>query len=96
MGASILSLISFEKNMSASTKWTNLKLLCISQRIWKLLFLKDQRSGAHKFTSQSRHWHGDTRFSWLEDNDLSLRDRHCLFLTCSYGDNPILLAQYLC
>ena len=27
------------------------------------------------------HWHGDARFSWLEDNDLPPRCRHCIFLT---------------
>ena len=54
-----------------------------------LLLSKEEGSGAQKLTSQNGHWHDDARFSWLPDNDLPDRCRHCLFLTCSYRDNPI-------
>ena len=40
-------------------------------------------------TNRNGHWDGDARLSWLEDNEFSLRLRHCLFLTSSYRDNPI-------
>ena len=39
--------------------------------------------------NQNGHWHGDARFSWIENEDLPPRYRHCLFLTRSYKDNPI-------
>ena len=32
-------------------------------------------------TNKNSHGHGEARFSWLEDNDLPLRCRRCLFLT---------------
>ena len=44
-------------------------------------------------TNQNGHWHGDARFSWLEDNDLPLHCRRCLFLTSSYQSNPIFFTQ---
>ena len=50
---------------------------------------KEQRSGAQKLTNHNGHWHDDSRFSRLLDNDLPLRCRHCLFLTCSYRDSLI-------
>ena len=33
----------------------------------------------------------DAQFSWPEDSELPPRCRHCLFLTCSYRDNPVFL-----
>ena len=46
-----------------------------------------------KINQTKGHWHGDAQFSWLEDNDILLRCRHCLLLTSSYRDNPIFFMQ---
>ena len=35
-------------------------------------FSRRINAGAQKLTNQNGHWHGDARFSWLEDNDLPL------------------------
>ena len=77
------------------TGWTNVYLVFARQYI-KLLLSKDQRPGAPTLTNESSHWHGDARFSWLEDNDLLLRCRHCLFLTCSCRDYPIFSRNVTC
>ena len=42
-----------------------------------------------ELTNQNHHCQRDARFLWLKDNELPLCFRHCLFLTCSYRDNPI-------
>ena len=60
---------------------------CLSPKI------NAQRSSARKLTNQNRHWHGDTQFSWPEDNDLRQHYRYCLFLSCSYRDNPVFFTQ---
>ena len=54
---------------------------CFSRRINALVFRNQ------KLTNQNGHWHGDARFSCLENIDLPLRCycRHCLF----YRDHPI-------
>ena len=72
---------------SATTEWTNVNLLYFPDSI-EIASLEGLTFWWQEI-NQSGHWHGDARFSWLEDNDLPLSCRHCLFLTCSHRDNSI-------
>ena len=61
------------------TGWTNVNLL----------YLPDSRNQPiKKAVGIVMH-----DFHWLEDNDFPPRCRHCLFLTCSYRDNPIFFHE---
>ena len=78
--------------MLTATGWTKVNLLYFTDSI-EIASLERLTVVAQKLTNQNSHWHGDARFSWPEDNDLPLRCRRCLFLTCSYRDNPFFFTQ---
>ena len=42
-----------------------------------------------KVINQNGHQNSDAQFSWPEENNLPLRGRFCLLMTCSCRDNPV-------
>ena len=78
---------------ASSTGWTNVNLLYLPDSI-KIASLEGLTLWCQEINQSNSCWHSDARFSWLEDNDLQPRCRHCLFLTYSYRDNLIFFTFY--
>ena len=70
------------------------KSFVFARRQYRITSLEGLMLWCPEINNQNGHWHGDARFSWLQDNDLPLDCRRCLFLTCSYRDNPYFFTQY--
>ena len=74
------SFIEFEHNPVAAKLWFR------PQDRQRKSFVFARQYGDHfsrrKLTCQNGHWHGNVQFSWREENDIPLRCRSCLFLTC--------------
>ena len=76
--------------MDTCTGWTDVNLLYFPNST-EISSLEGLTFWCLEINQSKRALHGYAQFSWLEDSNLSLRCRCCLFLTCSCKDDLIFL-----